>query len=261
MIRRRFVLHALSVTILAMSGGVAFGEGPARRPDPKNFRSGDFLWPKIPGQFIPYNNAIQLNASDEREQWQTEKEEFLGSREVTDDNPALVRNLSSLTYDEFRLLYLRDINEGEIVPYSLGAFAAVGHVAIVNAPNGGGHTVVDANFGDGVLEQTYDQWLARRPNSIVWHGRLKDTTDSQRRSIVTLAQSQVGKPYDFWNFDLMDTSGFYCSKLAWWATMASIGIALDNNPKSKRAFWFSPKQMLNSPRITKLTDPGVYAVD
>ena len=42
------------------------------------------------------------------------------------------------------------------------------------------------------------------------------------------------------------------------ATFRSLNIAVDDERNPKRAFWFSLKQFLYVPRITRLIDPGPY---
>ena len=78
---------------------------------------------------------------------------------------------------------------------------------------------------------------------------------------------QLGKPYEFFNFDLNDDSGFYCSKLAWMSVWRATSraaqrapVAVDDNPNPRRSFfdWFSPKQLVNARRVTLLHKPGDY---
>ena len=55
-----------------------------------------------------------------------------------------------------------------------------------------------------------------------------------------------------------DDTGFYRSKLAWMSAFRSLHVAVDDDLNPKRAFWFSPKQFLYVPRMTRLIDPGPY---
>jgi len=72
------------------------------------------------------------------------------------------------------------------------------------------------------------------------------------------ASKYIGRPYDFWNFDLNSDIGFYCSKLVWLATYRSLKFAIDGNANSHRIFWFSPKQLLYTRRVIILLDQGSY---
>jgi uncharacterized protein YycO len=70
----------------------------------------------------------------------------------------------------------------------------------------------------------------------------------------------VGAPYRFFNFDLGDTSGFYCSKLAWYCIKSATGTAPDDNANPRRILWYSPKRLMKSHHVTLLRNPGNYAI-
>jgi hypothetical protein len=72
------------------------------------------------------------------------------------------------------------------------------------------------------------------------------------------ASKYIGRPYDFWNLDLADTSAFYCSKLVWLAIRYGLGFDIDGDSNPKRAFWFSPKQLINEPGIELIVNPEPY---
>jgi uncharacterized protein YycO len=79
---------------------------------------------------------------------------------------------------------------------------------------------------------------------------------------VKAAQAQIGKPYDFFNFDLNDDSGFYCSKLVWQCLWRTAKVAADDNPDPQRGKWFppwfSPKALIGAKRVAVLHKPGEY---
>jgi uncharacterized protein YycO len=94
----------------------------------------------------------------------------------------------------------------------------------------------------------------------VWLGRLRGYDAQQRAGLAAEALKHVGKPYDFWNFDLDEDSGFYCSKLAWLAIYRALGFAVDGRTNPRRVLWFSPKQFLRLKAVEKLFEPpGGYA--
>jgi uncharacterized protein YycO len=95
---------------------------------------------------------------------------------------------------------------------------------------------------------------------MVWLGRVKKISSSYRAKIAIEAKKYIGRPYDFWNFDLNDERGFYCSKLAWMCMFRALGLVIDGNPDPKRFFWFSPKQLLYVNRVARLFDPGPYGI-
>ena len=116
-----------------------------------------------------------------------------------------------------------------------------------------------STMGRGVIPLVR-RWLANRPNEVIWLGRVKGRSNDERASIVEEAKKYINRPYDFWNFDLNDDHGFYCSKLVWLSVFRSLSFAIDGNSNPERAFWFSPKQLLYLPAIDRIHDPGPYAV-
>ena len=76
-----------------------------------------------------------------------------------------------------------------------------------------------------------------------------------------VARSQLGKPYDFFNFDLNDDRGFYCSTRRD-ECVAGAQIAADGNPDPQRGKsfppWFSPKALISSKRVAMLHSPDEY---
>jgi uncharacterized protein YycO len=83
-----------------------------------------------------------------------------------------------------------------------------------------------------------------------------------RKKIADEALKHLGKPYQFFNFNLNDDGGFYCSKLAWMSTWRSANIALDDDPNPQRGTrfppWYSPRQLTQAKEIEMLHKPGEY---
>jgi hypothetical protein len=264
-ISRRLVLSGTAAGLfLKASSEVAVGQGAASRiPNPATFQSGDFVWPKKPGAFVPYRYESAQAADEDRERWTSERAEFLRkvSRGEVQGGPQIAGQIENLTYNEFRTLYLRNEQPNQITPYALGGGAAVGHVAIIELDAQNEPWVIEALWTPGVVRQRYQSWINSRFGEIVWHGRLKDVERQDRAKIGIEARDYLSKPYDFWNFNLADVSGFYCSKLVWLAVMRSLNIAVDGNPSPARSFWLSPKQLLYAKKIDRLFDPGDYATD
>ena len=82
-----------------------------------------------------------------------------------------------------------------------------------------------------------------------------------RARVREAAQAQIGKPYDFFNFDLNDDRGFYCSKLV------SMPVANGKLPPTTTPIragalrfppWFSPKHLIGAKRVEVLHKPGEY---
>src|SRR5262249_9633198 len=135
----------------------------------------------------------------------------------------------------------------------------VGHVGLVEIDGDRVPWVIEALMANGVVRSKYDDWLRGRPGEIVWHGRVRQLDATQRAAIAIEAKKHLGKPYNFWNFDLNDDAAFYCSKLVWLSIWRSLAIPIDGGQNPKRVFWFSPKQLLYAPTVARLHDPGAYS--
>lgn len=169
-------------------------------------------------------------------------------------------DFDGMEFSEFMTLYQADQSPGTSREFGGGAGVLyVGHVGIISIA-AGVPTVVEAVLGKGVQQISYESWLKNRAGSWVWHGRCSNSSEADRAKIAAAAKMHLDQPYNFWNFDLSDTSGYYCSKLCWQATNDSLGVALDGNQNPKRAFWFSPKQMLKARLVEKLFSPGSYTI-
>jgi hypothetical protein len=241
-----------------LRAGAAAGLPPL--PDPKLFQSGDVLWPKKPGDFVPYDAGPPRSAYADEAKWNEERDRFIASAATKAPyfTPAQIEKLRKLSYAEFYSRYT-GASKGKSTTYSVGGPIYVGHVGIVEIDETGVPWVIEALWGRGVIRHTYAEWLVERAGEVVWLGRLTKLSAAKRARIPAEAKKQVGTPYDFWNFDLNDDSGFYCTKLAWMAAYSALNLAVDGNPNPRRFFWFSPKQFLYVPRMSRLIDPGPYA--
>jgi Permuted papain-like amidase enzyme, YaeF/YiiX, C92 family len=230
-------------------------------PNKSTFESGDFVWPKKPGKYVPYRNDVDASPDEERQRWQAEKEAFVKNIRANPSyfSDADITELENMTFREFYSRYAGDQKPGVPGAYSTGAGIYVGHVGIIEVDSNKIPWIVEALMTRGVVRTTYDDWIASRPGEIVWHGRVRDLGAEDRAKIVSDAKKYLGRPYYFWNFDLSDDSQFYCSKLVWLAIWRSLGFAIDGDSNPKRKFWFSPKQLLYAKTITRLHDPGPYA--
>lgn len=266
-IHRRGLFALFAAASLSPPNASASVAAP-ERPDPKTFEPGDMIWPKVPGAIVPYaapNGPQPMPPQEEegiysRERWEREKKDFLreeGARGgLSLDQIEATRRLS---FEEFVSRYYGNVAPDTIMS---GAIVYVGHVGILDVDDRGNIEVVEAVMEPGkkVRVYPYDQWLADRPHDDVWHGRLKDHSANDRRQVVGEARKYLGRPYEFFNFNLNDDSGFYCSKLVWLAVNRSLHFPVDDNPNSRRHSWFSPKQLLNTPHVEKLFVPGNYGM-
>jgi cell wall-associated NlpC family hydrolase len=229
------------------------------RPDPATFETGDIIWPRQPWIFIPYNSQPTGHFDPDKAGWEHEKQEFL---ERVKQNPraseydrAMAVELEAMTFEAFRARFLSGIEEDEVT--AAGWLPWIGHVALIDIREGR-PWVVESTFG-GVRAVPYEEWLKERGKSLIWHGRVRGMDAAARARLSDEARKQIKKPYQFFNFDLLDDQGFYCSKFAWYLIRRSMGMAVDDNPEPRRKFWFSPKQLIRSPHIRLLTNPAAYA--
>jgi hypothetical protein len=261
-----FVRHkrALFVICLLLSIAVSLSffvqTAGATPPAAELLQAGDLIWPKKPGAFVPYNSRPgDANASD-APRWQAEKKAYLDSLR-RNPNPSQEEKerfsaLQDMTYKEFAARYLGDRIPGRPDTFGLAGIE-VGHVGIIEIKDGKPF-VVEAMLGPGVQRLSYAEWVQKRPGEIFWLGRLKEVPPEKRAAVAARAAEQIGKPYDFWDFDLDDTSGFYCSKLAWLSVLRGAGFPLDDDPTSNRVFWYSPRQSMESKHIDLIINPGQY---
>jgi len=222
-ISRRSFCCGLAVfpTTIDIAGAQAIIETTPPLPRPAMFEAGDLLWPKKPGVFVPYSQQIGTGPARDRQIWEQEKQEFLDRavRGHTSMTSEQIADLRRLDYREFVARYHGDQKPGEPGVYSSGGGLYVGHVAL------GQPVVIEALWDKGV-RSSYKDWISGRPDEIVWLGRLRNDSKSERAGICSEAVKFLGRPYDFWNFDLNDDSGFYCSKLVWLSIYRRLGSAV-----------------------------------
>jgi hypothetical protein len=265
-IGRRCFIGAVAASLSLVSARAVLAESQAPRelprPDPAAFQTGDFVWPKKPGAYIPYHSGSSNSVVQDREQWLEERDAYIQRAAAMSQGDPLVQQriatLRDLEYREFLAVY-----EGAQQPGVPGAYSGgsvyVGHVGIVEVDRNKTAWIIEALLGKGVVRKTYADWITERSDHVVWLGRLRELDAEQRAKIATEARRYLGRPYDFWNFGLNDDEGFYCSKLVWLSIFRALRFAVDGQPNPNRVFWFSPKQLLYLPTIARIHDPGPYA--
>lgn len=279
--RRQIVAGAAALGGLSLLGTPARSQPPAmgKTPDVRTFRAGDFIWPKKEGQFVPYSGAAREGAVvDESEltedEWNRLRVQYIrrarGADSISGPDAAyrkqIADRLEEMTYTEFFHDYAAGITPSRFQAYGLSSLFYVGHMAIIDLEAATDRPfVVEAVMGKSIACRScvqrvpYDVWLKHRGDIYVWHGRVRSTDTAAGAKIARAAVSQVGKPYDFMNWDLLDESGFYCSKLAWYATYKAIDLPLDANRDPKRQIWFSPLQAVRRTKeVELLFNPGNY---
>lgn len=250
---------AVTFLLLATLGDSAHAARRTKPPPPQELQSGDLLWPKKPNSVIPYNASSSEAGPSDEALWVEERDRYLASLKAKPASSADDRErrelLTAMSYKKFLAVF----GEGEAPrgPSPYGGLLGVGHTAIVRV-KGAKVTIIEALWGIGVREVAYAEWADQRRSDWIWHARLDGISDEKRAEVAERAAEQVGKPYDFWNFNLADDSGFYCSKLAWFSILKATALAADDHPDPKRLLWLSPKQLLRSSHLRMLQDPGKY---
>ena len=262
--RRAFIARMLAASTLSATTATSNANTTADvpRPNPQFFQAGDFVWPKKPQAYVPYNAGTSNSAAEDRALWLAERDAFLvkhaGASTTDPLDRQRIQALQGMDYREFIAVYSGNQTLGEPGVYSGGAFY-VGHVGIIDIDPEGTLWVIEALMKKGVVRIRYQDWIEERFDSAIWLGRLKMFSTSARNDMVEFCRQQIGKPYNFWNFDLNDDTDFYCSKLAWLCCHRTLKISIDGDPRSKRMLWFSPKQMLNAKSFIEiLHNPGSY---
>lgn len=251
----------LLIIVLGVSNVIAYTQSVVSAPRAEKLEAGDLIWPKKPGTVVPYNSRPGAADEGEAEQWTRERdaylEELLAKAERTKEEKQRYAALHGMTYREFRAQYFSDSTSGDAVGLgSVGLGVGVGHVGIIEVADGK-RNVVEAMVRPGVRRISYEEWLGERVGEQIWVGRLKGVSPEKRAAVAKIAAGYIGRPYKFWNFNLEDTSGFYCSKLAWFAIRQGAEFSVDDR-SSHRLFWFSPKQLMNSEHIQLIINPGSY---
>jgi len=226
-------------------------------PPASALKIGDLLFPRAKDAWIPYlysQGGQQVSwYSKEASEWQKIRQAIAdGAGKIPPEARALIAEMS---YDEFRARYNGNAR-GALAAEGLGF--SVGHVAIVT----GADEVVEALWGkvEHVIKRSYGEWAKEHAKDYVWLSRFTNVTAAQFAQFTQIALSEVGKPYDFFNFDLSDDAGFYCSKLVWYCASKSFSFTTDDNSDPHRGFWYSPKQLLHSRHLQAIQSPEKYFV-
>jgi hypothetical protein len=273
LIDRRGILVGTAIGLVSYfsvtkTGAQPFANIPPH-PDPRQFQSGDFLWPKPPGEFIPYSTGTGMSREEEREMWLRERDAYVSKATASTDpaTRASAERVRNMTFEDFHSLYTESLPAAAPREYSYGTIG-FGHVGILEVDDGGKHRVIEAMpstykaalapVSNGVIESLYTDWIAARSGENVWHGRIADRAPEERKLISLEARKYLGRSYNFWNLDLSDSSEFYCSKLCCVSISNALRIPIDGNGNTKRDFWFSPRQLLKLDNIIKLHSPGPY---
>ena len=232
---------------------------PGDPPDWRKFEAGDFLWPKLPGTYVPFRSGSSAGAAEEKAEWMRRRADLVGrlAAEGSSSATALAAELRNMTFEQFHARYVNGARPGENVPFK-GGQVGTGHIAILEIDGSHRPYVIEAMPAVGVQRVAYDDWLKARICEMVWHGRMGGLAPDKRASVATEAARHLGRPYDFWNLRLDDTSSFYCSKLVWLAVREATGLAIDGDSSPGPRFWVSPKRLLSARGIVKLYNPQDY---
>jgi cell wall-associated NlpC family hydrolase len=263
--QHNWIVRMLFVTAILMwlpSSTQADDHNTTSAPVAAQLQAGDLIWPKKPEAVVPFNSRPGESNQEDANLWRQEKEAYLvtlrNKPNPTPEEKERYSVLRSTTYEEFAAQYLDDRIPGEPATLGVGGFY-VGHVGIVEILNGK-PMIVEAVWGKGVRRISYEEWLRERPGELVWLARLKDISPEKREAVAKTASQFIDKPYSFWNFNLLDTTGFYCSKLVWFSILAGAGFPPDDNPNPNRILWYSPKQLMRSRHIEFIANPGSYGL-
>lgn len=261
MTRRTLLVGAAAASLAPQIGFSQPQDVVVPRPNPKSFQNGDLVWPKKPGAYVPYASVPDADYDADKRQWLADRDAYVGRMEkdptLDEEGRKELDRLRTMEFSEFVVRYEADEQVGVYTPYA-GSGLYVGHVGFIEIDKDSTAWVIEAVLHKGVIRQRYSEWLAGRPGTYVWHGRIRDVNAAQSDQMIAESKKHIGKPYDFWNFDLDSDKGFYCSKLIWLSAHRALDIAVDGKSKAKRWFWFSPKQLLYAKRVHILHNPGKY---
>jgi cell wall-associated NlpC family hydrolase len=269
--RRQLLGGVLSLPLTAAGSRAVWAQAAkavADFPAATTFQTGDLLWPKKKGSIVP-RSLRAASPTQERRAWEAERERAMANPDAAGLSPDVAERLRTMPYEEFERLYYSEA-PGRPAPgtrSAVGGRFSVGHVAIVELTAQGVPYVVEATpegpgGAVGVIRTRYAEWLKNYSDVQVWHGRLRNLPAATRRRVLDVAKGQLGKPYDFFNFDLNDDRGFYCSKLVWMSLWRAASIAADGRIEPRRGTtfppWFSPKQLIAAQTVEVLHKPGDY---
>ena len=151
-------------------------------PNVEDLQAGDLIWPKKPGEVIPYSATSGRPHESDAQRWGEERDlfivELMQRPSLSSADRERLRVLRDMYYDHFLEVFSENVTPGEIVPY--GGVVGVGHVAIVRMKDGTTPTVVEALWGKGIEETPYKAWTAQRAGQWFWHGRLEDVESGKK---------------------------------------------------------------------------------
>ena len=200
------------------------------------------IWPRSPNGVVPSRVARNEGSTGDRQKWEKGKEEYLATLRAKSDLSPVERKrykaLQQMSYPDFVKRYFAPLPQETLEARGFASIS-VGHVGTIQIENG--HAIViEATTQNGVQKVPYKEWIADadRRGQLFWLSRLNNTSPEIRAAVAATAERYLGRPYDFWNFDLRDDSCFYCSKLAWLAITKATSIPPDGKPNGDRVFWF-----------------------
>ena len=225
-------LLALSTVTLAVTVFTGCVNSDTQYPAPPVgiLQSGDLIWPKPPGKFIPYKSRLGEATGREAAEWEKEKEQYLNQLRAKPNLTRLEQErlqwLQKMSYADFAAEYFAPVPSGETTPRGLGGFLYVGHVGIISIESGTPFVIEAVSDQEHAVHRIlYSKWIDQHKHYKLWLRRLKDRPATGRAAVAEVASSYIGRPYDFWKFNLKDDSGFYCSKLAWLSIYRAVGYA------------------------------------
>ena len=166
--------------------------------------------------------------------------------------------LQQMSYPDFVKRYFAPLPQ-ETLEVRGFASISVGHVGIIQIENG--HAIViEATTQNGVQKVPYKEWIADadRRGQLFWLSRLNNTSPEIRAAVAATAERYLGRPYDFWNFDLRDDSCFYCSKLPGSPLPKRRASHRTGNRMVTACSGTSPKQLLCSQNLQSIVSSGNY---
>lgn len=235
---------------------------------PRDLRHGDLIWLREKNKSIIFRvpTGTQIMSTSnmpimakkkgfiEPAAWEAGRRAYLASAAAKARDSVWLSNLS---VRDFFARYFYDAIPSDFLGDSLDKLGIyVGHVGLVRRTGRHVEIIEAADEISGVTRTEWSKWID--PKYLMWSGRLTGLTPTEIEKVVEIAERQVGKKYDFWNFDLSDASSFYCSKLIWYAVMSATGKSVDGVVEPQRKFWCSPKQLTRSQLVTLMEGEGPY---
>ena len=247
-----FIIIWILLSVVVSFPFVGFAEDASATPPAATLlEAGDLIWPKKPGVIVPYVSTPGEAGKSDAMRWAEEKEDYLNQiRRNPNPSPQEKERYAALqhmTYEEFVDYYLVTAFQGRLLTSAWGSSTSATLVLLRLST---GNRSLWRRCGVLVFSAYLMQIGCRSAlvNSFGWDASKTFHLKSELRWRRWAAE-QIGKPYNFWDFDLEDASGFYCSKLAWLSILQGAGFPPDDNPNPHRALWYSPKQLIKSKHV------------